>query len=244
MPRPSFDSARGSDFGGPEQVFDDIWWAWGTTRFGPDAMFPRNMFIIRDGRDLTVVHPVLLPEAMQARVEALGRIKNIVRLGDFHGMDDAAYVERYRPTVWWPQGATDREGVTPGKALKPGGKLPLKNASLFSFEASAAPEVALHLERHGGVLLTCDSVQCWGTRPPGCNLAGLAMSQQMGMVAPATIGPGWRQMCEPKDAPGFGPGFRALLDAFDFDTILSGHGAPLRGGAKATLAASVTAAYG
>src|SRR5690242_15148547 len=104
-----FSTSPGPNFGTLEQVFPDIYWVWGTVRFLPGFLFPRNMAIVRQNGELIVIHPVLLPPAQQAAVEALGPIKHIVRLGAFHGMDDPAYVKRYQPTVWAPPGVDCRE---------------------------------------------------------------------------------------------------------------------------------------
>ena len=106
-----FKSSPGRQFGKLEQVFEDVWWAWGTTRFMPGMSFPRTMTIIRELGELTVIHPVMMPPAEQARIEALGPIKHIMRLGAFHGMDDPAYVKKYKPTTWAPPGVDLREGV-------------------------------------------------------------------------------------------------------------------------------------
>src|SRR5579859_3169060 len=103
-----FQSTRGALFGTLTQVFDDVWWAWGTVRFGPGISFSRNMTIVRERGELVVVHPVMMPEAEQAKIEALGPIKHIVRLGAFHGMDDPLYVKRYAPAVWAPRGVDAR----------------------------------------------------------------------------------------------------------------------------------------
>src|SRR5687768_11135548 len=100
-----FKSAPGEIFGTLEPVFDDVWWAWGTVRFMPGMTFPRNMTILRDARgELTIIHPIVMPEPIQKQIEALGPIKHIIRLGAFHGMDDPAYVKRYAPTTWAPPG--------------------------------------------------------------------------------------------------------------------------------------------
>src|SRR4051812_2333272 len=87
-----FKSGPGKGFGKLAQVFPDMWWAWGTVRMGPGIVFPRNMVIVREANgDLVVIHPVMMPPDEQAKVEALGPIKHVVRLGAFHGMDDPAY---------------------------------------------------------------------------------------------------------------------------------------------------------
>jgi hypothetical protein len=237
-----FKSARGSRFGTLEQVFEDVWWAWGTTRFAPGILFPRSMAIVRERGELVVFHPVLMPPAEQARIEALGPIRHIVRLGAFHGMDDPAYVQRYSPTTWAPPGVDLAPGVKIDQPLHPGGPLPLAGATLLSFASSRTPEMALHLPRHGGVLFTCDSVQNWeNTR--GCSLLGGLMSRMMGFRGRACIGPGWRRFSEPRDGQGFAPTFAQLL-ALDFRHALGGHGPPMRDTARDDLRAQVQRLYG
>lgn len=236
-----FKSSAGTVFGTLEQVFDDVWWAWGTVRVAPGVRFPRNMTIVRERGELVVLHPVLMPDAEQKKIEALGPIKHIVRLGAFHGMDDPAYVERYAPTVWAPPGVDHRPGVATTKELVPGGEVPIAGATLFSFECSRSPETALLVPRHGGVLLTCDSVQNWET-VAGCSFLGRTMSRMMGFRGRACIGPGWRKMCEPKDGVGFRPLFEQLLE-LEFRHVLGGHGAPMKDTAKDDLRASVRRVY-
>ncbi len=153
-----FTSSPGPRFGRLVQVFENVWWAWGTTRFAPGLLFPRNMVILREAGELVIVHPVMMPDAAQAEIEALGPVRHIVRLGAFHGMDDPLYVKRYAPIVWAPPGVDHREGVTTHRELRPGGELPLAGATLFAFGRSRTPETAIHLARHGGLLLTCDSI--------------------------------------------------------------------------------------
>jgi hypothetical protein len=237
-----FRTSPGTRFGKLEQVFDDVWWVWGTTRVGPGLSFPRNMWVIREGADLVVIHGVMLPEEEQKKVEALGPVKHIVRLGAFHGMDDPKYVARYSPRVWAPPGVDHQPGVKTDVELVPGGPTPIEGGSVFSFDRSRTPEVALLMPRHGGVLLTCDSVQNWETTD-GCSfLAGL-MSRAMGFRGRACIGPGWRKQSEPKDKEGFGPAFRELL-RLEFRHVLGGHGGPMKETGKADLEKSVAKLYG
>ena len=236
-----FKSSPGPVFGTLEQVFDDVWWAWGTVRFAPGVLFPRNMVIVRERGELVVLHPVLMPDEEQAKIEALGPIKHIVRLGAFHGMDDPRYLERYQPTLWAPPGVDLPAGVTGPRQLEPGGELPIAGAKLFSFDRSKTPETAMLVPRHGGVLLTCDSVQNWEAIT-GCSFLGKAMSRMMGFKGRACIGPGWRKMCEPKDGTGFRPHFEALLEQ-DFRHAIGAHGAPMKDTAKDDLRAQVRRIY-
>ena len=231
----------GSSFGKLEKVFEDVWWAWGTTRLAPGLLFPRTMVVIRELGELVVVHPVLLPESEQAKLEALGPIKHIIRLGAFHGMDDPAYVKRYHPTTWAPPGVDLREGVTLDRELRPGIALPLAGATVFRFERSRSPEAAMLIPRHGGLLLTCDSVQNWD-RSAGTSMLGKLVARTMGFRGRACIGPGWRRACEPKDGSGFGPDFARLLH-LQFKHIIGGHGAPMKDTAKEDLRWQVERLY-
>jgi hypothetical protein len=237
-----FKSSAGTVFGTLEQVFDDVWWAWGTVKFIPGVLFPRNMVIVREkGGELVVVHPILMPDAEQAKIDALGPVKHIVRLGAFHGMDDPAYVKRYSPTVWAPPHVDHLAGVKTDRELTPGGELPLAGARLFDFESSKTPETAIHLERHGGLLLTCDSVQNWEATT-GCSTLGAMMARMMGFRGRACIGPGWRKQSEPKDGIGFSKAFEQILD-LEFRHIIGAHGAPMKDTAKDDLRASARKIY-
>jgi hypothetical protein len=240
--RKQFPSSRGSEFGTLQQVFDDVWWAWGTTRFLPGATFPRNMTIVREGDELVVVHPVMMPPAEQSKLEALGKIAHVVRLGDFHGMDDALYVEKYGAKLWAPRGATPREGVRVDHEMVEGGPTPFSDGTLYCFDVAPFPECVIHLKRHGGLLLTCDSVQNWETMPAGVSFAGKLMAKGMGFGGRACIGPGWRKQCEPKSGENFGPKFRKLL-GLEFRHFVSAHGPPVKDTAKDDLRSAVDALY-
>lgn len=236
-----FKSSPGKVFGKLEQVFEDIWWAWGTVRFMPGVLFPRNMTIVRERGELTVIHPVVMPEDVQQQIEALGPIKHIVKLGAFHGMDDLAYATRYKPTVWAPPGCDPVEGLTRDKELVPGGDTPLDGATVFSFDGSKTPEIAMLLPRDGGVLLTCDSVQNW-EKTTGCTKLGAVMARMMGFKGRAVIGPGWRRVAEPKGGKGFGPAFGKLVE-LPFAHLLSAHGAPIKNTAREDLRAQMKRIY-
>lgn len=236
-----FKSAPGKVFGSIEQVFDDVWWVWGTVKFAPGILFPRNMTIVRERGELVVIHPIVLPEDQQKKLEALGPIKHIVRLGAFHGMDDAKYIARYKPTAWAPPGVDCAAGACVDRELVPGAELPLADATVFSFESSRTPEVVIHLKRHGGLLLSCDSVQNWETTA-GCSTLGKAMARVMGFRGRACIGPGWRKFSEPKNGVGFARDFEQLLE-LDWKHLLTAHGPPMKDTAREDLRGSVARAY-
>lgn len=241
-PRKQFATRRGTAFGPLAPIFDDLWWAWGTVRFGPGMVFPRNMVVVRDGPGLVAVHPVMLPDPLQAEVDGKGTITDVVRLGDFHGMDDSLYVERYRARRWSPAGATAVGTAPVDRELVAGGPCPLSDGTVHAFEVGRHPELVIHLRRHGGILLTCDSVQNWERRPPGCSTLGMLMARLIGFKGRACVGPGWRKASEPRTGTSFGPRFRALLD-LEWKHLVSAHGPPILDDAKDALRAAVDRLY-
>jgi hypothetical protein len=200
------------------------------------------MTLVREGDAIVAVHPVMMPAAEQAKVDALGPVKHVVRLGDFHGMDNAGYVDKYKAAHWSPAGATPLGSLAVDHELAPGGKTPFADGTLYWFDVAPVPEMVLHLKRHGGILLTCDSVQSWDPKPAGLSFLGGLMQKVMGFKGRACIGPAWRKQLEPKTGKNFGPTFRELLD-LDFRHLISAHGAPVLHDAKDALRAAVDAIY-
>jgi hypothetical protein len=150
-------------------------------------------------------------------------------------------VQRYQPMVWAPPGVEQPAGMKTERELVPGGETPLAGSSVFAFAGSRTPETAIHLERHGGVLLTCDSVQNWETTT-GCSTLGGLMARMLGFKGRACIGPGWRKQSEPKDGKGFAPDFERLVE-LEWKHVLSGHGAPLKDTARDDLRSQMKRIY-
>ena len=228
-------------FGTVEQIFDDVWWAWGTVRFGPGIRFPRNMVIIRERGELVIIHAVMMPEPEQAKIEALGPIKHVIRLGTFHGMDDLLYVKRYGATTWAPPDVETAAELKIDRELVPGGELPLANATLFDFTQSRSPETILHLARHGGILFACDSIQNWD-HALGLSALGGIMTKLMGFRGRACIGPGWRRVSESKQDGGFAPDFARLMQ-LEFRHIVGAHGSPMKDTGRDDLRARLDQLY-
>jgi hypothetical protein len=232
----------GKRFGTVEQVFDDVWWTWGTVQVGPGLVFPRTMAIVRERDGLVVIHPVMMPADEQAKIEALGPIKHIVRLGTGHGMDDAAYITRYKPTAWGQAGAPLKDGAARDRELVTGGPSPLDGGTVIAFETSKNPECVIHVPRHGGIVFSCDSIQNWADSP-GTSVVMRPLSRLMGFKGRACLGPLWRKHSEPKD----GEDFKATYDkivALDFAHAIGGHGAPMKDTARDDLRAALRASYG
>lgn len=224
--------------GSIEEVWDGVYRVRGSVRMGPGLRIPRNMAIIRDGEELTVVSPVRLRPETEVDLEKLGEVKHVVKIG-LHGMDDAYYLDRFGATYWALPGMV-KEGGPKHEALADGA-VPVSDATLFRFEDTTDPEAALLIARDGGILLTCDSVQHW-VDTDGCSVPAKALTRVMGFLHPVNIGPPWRKRMT-KPGGTLRKDFERLAE-LPFDHVMGGHGDPAKGGANAMLRATIARVFG
>jgi hypothetical protein len=223
-----------------EKIFDDVYFLHGSVRMGPGMRINRNMVAIRNEGELTLVNPVRLAD--DGELDALGEVKHVVRIGAFHGMDDPYYLARYEATFWSQERADQPESAPkPDVVIREDGDTPMPDAKFFIFREAQYPESAFLLERHGGVLVTCDSVQHHVDKT-NCSLVAKAAMSAMGFMRPMNIGPPWRKKMT-KEGGSLEPDFRRLLE-LEFDHAAGGHGQFCRGGAKDKLSATVGIVFG
>ena len=224
-----------------QEVFPDVFWLRGTYRMWPGGTISRNMTVIREGQRLTVINSVRLDPEEEAKLDALGRVEHVIRLGSFHGCDDRYYVHRYGATLWSQAAQVHEGGLKTDRELVDGGSLPFARARVLGLEHSKRPEAVIVLERHGGILISCDAVQNFvdfSMCSPLCKLMLLGM----GFRKPANIGPGYRMMAEDKNRP-LAPDFHRILDQ-RWKHLVPAHGVVLRDSAHAAFRATVERTYG
>jgi hypothetical protein len=212
-----------------EEVFPDVFFVTGTMRtvlMDAQWQFSRNMTVVRDGGALTLVNAVRLDEEGLAQLDALGSVANVVKIGSLHGRDDAFYKERYGAKLWALPGMTHAHGLLADAELTAGGEVPFAGCGVFIFRSTKLPECILRIDRAGGILVACDSLQNWLEPDEYFSNESRRMMTEMGFFEPANLGPLWRQVCEPR-AEDF-----VRLRELAFRHALCGHGAPLRHTAK------------
>jgi hypothetical protein len=223
-----------------EELFEDVFWVHGSMRMGPGLGINRNMVVLRQADELTVVNSVRLSAEGEAALEALGRVKHVVRLGQFHGLDDPYYVDRYGAEFWCQAGSDRYPDPKPTQVLTEDTALPVDAAELFVFRGTVRPECAILLRRHGGVLITCDCVQHWTDWSYCSPLARLVMGL-LGFRLTTLLGPPWRKAMTPKGGS-LRPEFDRLLE-LDFDHHIGAHGGLCRGGAHQRVQAAIERAF-
>ncbi len=227
--------------GALQEVLPDIFVVSGQIRpnFNGQALqFSRNMTVIREGEALTLVNTLRMDETGLAELDRLGTVKNVTRIGAFHGRDDAFYIDRYGADFWAPAGLDYERGENVDTALVPENTGPVADCSVFLFETAKTPEAILKLDRHGGILISCDSLQNWAEVDEYFDESTAKIMTEIGFIKPANIGPGWKRSSEAKAAD------FARLAKLDFRHLISAHGAPLLDTAQGAVRATIKDQYG
>ena len=172
---------------------------------GPPPMrFSRNMTVIVQDGEVSLINSVRLDDAGLAALEALGTVSHVFRLAGFHGMDDPFYKDRYGAKVWSvdaPYLAGFGDGSTPyfkaDTVIDESTALPLKDTRLVAIKSAKTAEALLHLDRESGILISGDCLQNWGRTNRYFNIPGRVMMKMLGFIKPHNVGPGWLKAAKP-----------------------------------------------
>jgi hypothetical protein len=224
-----------------EEVFTGVHFVTGamlTQLMGAHWHFSRNMTVVKDDAgDLTLINSVRLDDAGLAALEAIGRVRHVVRLGGLHGRDDAFYCQRYGARLWAPAGVTDPHGKGVDTELVAGGLVPFAGCRVTNFRTSRVPEALLHIDRDGGIVVACDALQNWVGPDAFFSPESIQTMTGMGFFQQANLGPVYLQVAEPK-----GEDYAQVRD-LGFRHALCGHGSPLRDRAHEAFAARFKAVF-
>lgn len=226
------------------EVLPHIWQVTGESRpsfGGLDWCFSRNMTIFVEGGELVLVNTVRLDEGGLAKLDALGRVAHVLRIGAWHGRDDAFYVDRYGAELWAMEGLEDERGAVVSRRLVPGGETPVARGTVLRFEAGRAAEGLLLVDWAGGVLVACDSLQNWEAPDRWFDEVSRERMAAAGFFRRANVGPGFLGGSG-VPVSDFAGDFERIL-SLPFDVLLSAHGKPLIG-AKGALASTFASLLG
>lgn len=237
------DFVAATEHGALEEVFDDIFVVRGSMHFaGFNMVITRNMTVIRQDGKLTLFNSVRLDDAGLAALEALGEVEHLVKLSDFHGIDDPFYKDRYGCTVWALPAAKHKRDLKTDTEYGEGTEFPVAGASVFVFKNTRLPEAAVLLARDGGILLTADCVSNIVDHD-GCKNVDKIYTKESGYLRPANIGLTWRRAMAKENGPPLVPDYQRLLQR-EFVHLISAHGPVLRDTAKTDLRATLRFCYG
>ena len=143
-----------------KEIFPNVYLLRGSIKIGPFLQMNRNMIVVSNGTELTIVNAVRLNNKNLEILDELGTVKNIIRLGDFHGLDDQFYIDKYKADFWSQENHDNYSNLTPNKFINKTVKSPIPKSLFFVFESAKFPEAALFLQE-SKLLITTDSIQYW-----------------------------------------------------------------------------------
>lgn len=218
-----------------EEIFPDVFVVKGQIRIDADQTheFSRNMTVLREGKTLTLINTVRLDGKGLAFLETLGEVRHIIKLGGFHGRDDGFYVDRYGAELWAPPLMVYSRGEVTTRELLDGQTGPVGGSTAFVFNTPELPEAILHLQWHGGILITCDSFQNASGPDQYFNEVSAENKRRLGFFGQAVIGPGWRNIGKPDRED------LQRLTTLNFQHLLSAHGEPLLDNAHAAVSDTI-----
>ena len=226
--------------GNIETIADDVFMVRGSIKLNPVLRISRNMGIVRQGNELTLINPIRLNTSVEASLKELGEITNIMGLGCFHGLDDAYYADHFKSKSWCQPGGKTYTEPTIDVEINATSPLPIDGAELFEFKGIPQPECALLLKRAGGILFTCDAIQHYGDYSYQ-NLPARLLMPRIGFPKTTLVGPFWLKLMT-AEGENLESEFRRLLE-LDFDKLLAGHGTLIEGSAHAAVVRAIDKAF-
>lgn len=179
------------------------------------------MVIVRNGNELTLINTLRLDENGLRALDKLGKVTHVIRLGAFHDRNDVFYLDCYKAKLWAVSGMIHKNNRQADFLIEKTTITPFPGASFFKFETTTQPEAIIHIARHGGILITCDSIKNW-TRVDEyfSEKTGNEFLKQ-GLIAPVSIDKIWLGAMRPKNSD------FARLKKLKFRHLFSAHGEPI-----------------
>jgi hypothetical protein len=204
------------------KVVDDVYCVLGTNIImhgGMQIKASRTMTIIRENNDLTLVNSIRLNHNGLQQLQKLGLVKNVIRLGAFHGRDDAFYQTTYGAKLY----AFGQMDFSHGEALdydlSQGS--PIVPSHIIEFKTTKFKEALLLIKKAGGILISCDSIKNWQDKDQFFSDETFDMLKHAGSIGTAKIDPTWlKAMAPAKDE------LKTISD-LDFSILISAHGPAL-----------------
>lgn len=210
--------------GNIEEIFSDVFMVTGTNVTVYDGVryqFSRNMVVVREAGRLCLVNTVRLDESRLKTLDALGKVTDVLRIGAYHGYDDAYYLDRYQARLWEPEGMPAENNRCPDHLITEGCALPQSDMTPYLFTCSRLPEAVIYLNKSGGILISCDSIHNWVSSDQYFSPESARSMEAIGYMGEANLGAGWKQTCtDLKDD-------LHRLQTLSYQHLLSAHGVPL-----------------
>lgn len=113
--------------------------------------------------EVTLFNALRVPSPVEDAILALGPVRHVVKLGQFHGAADAYYVRNPKfgsPRYWGAAGMTTAPGLAFTDTLAPGGNAPVAGADVVAVDSMPYPECVILAPVPGRprALIVCDTL--------------------------------------------------------------------------------------
>lgn len=213
------------------KIFENIYLLRGSLKIGLGLSMNRNMIIVKQGNELSLINAVRISEQELEKLETLGQIQHVIRLGDFHGLDDQFYIDRYQATFWSQSHHCNYPELIPHHIISSNTQPPIQQAEFFIFEQATCPEAILFIKDQK-LLISTDSIQYWNDWKYFTWLSKIII-YLMGFRLTLFIGGPWLKKVTPKHGS-LKSDFERLLK-LDFEHLIAAHGTLLKNTAKQQL---------
>lgn len=207
-----------------KEILPNIFFVMGTnvTQYeGVTLQHSRNMIIVRNLDKLSLINSVRLTENGLKELTSLGKIENVIKIGSFHGRDDAFYLENYHAKLWALPNMEHENNRNADYILTPNSLMPFDNCGIITFRSSKFPEAILHIQQNDGILITCDSIKNWLTTDKFFSDSTAKIYEEQGLFGCASINEIWLQATQIDKSE------LLALKKLHFCHLLSAHGQPL-----------------
>lgn len=222
-----------------KNLYPGVFLLHGSIKMGPGMRMNRNMVILQSHSELILINPVRMNEEGLAALDLLGVVSKIIRLGDFHGLDDEFYLDRYKCEFWAQSGQVTYKSPCPTREVNSSSAGPVAGSEFFIFESAQYPEAVLLIKEHK-LLITTDSIQYYSDWSYFSWFTKLVF-RLLGFKIGLNIGGPWLRRVTPKGKTLKGD-FERLL-AMDFDAIVAAHGGLIQSGAKELLRKEISKVF-
>lgn len=192
--------------------------------------YSRNMHIIKTEDGVALVNPVRADDKTLRRIEEIGPIKHIYKIGQLHNVDIPFYMDKYAPKLWKIEGDPTLDHLKADHYFEDGQKASPCGSKLRILKNSKLKEAVLIHPSAGGTLISCDAFVNMGPDPMA---NWLTNTLQKLLPSPVYVGPNWIKFAKPSG----GDLLELLSD--DFENLLTAHGAAVLGDAKEKLTSYV-----
>ncbi|MEZ4741138.1 MAG: hypothetical protein R3B45_01595 [Bdellovibrionota bacterium] len=206
-----------------KEVLPNVFTVTGLMRIYGLFQYSRAMTILNENGTLAIINPVRVEEDLLNKIQKLGQIKYLLKIGQLHNVDVPFYMDKFSLELWINRNDPSVDESYSTRYFDDVDEIPILRCKVRTIRGSEIKESILVTPGDGGCLHSCDAFVNMGSDP---NHNWLTSKLSKFLPDPTYIGPNWIKMAKPPEAS-----LKFVLD-FDFENFIPAHGEPIIGNAK------------